>query len=411
MWLAPGLVAPTQAGAVASENRSTTQSGSQSVARTMRICHVIESSSGGSCRIVLALLRDQLEAGHDVALIYSPLRSEAFFTNAIAALQPRLRVRTTPMARTVGPHDLLAAWRLHRALTALGPFDVIHGHSSKGGALTRIAGLALKRSAIIYMPHAFVTMAPAMSRIYRGVEWLASWFCDAIVVGSQQEYDHARNELRVPASRLRLIRLGIDLAWHGDREKARAALGLSPEIFTVGFVGRLAAQKNPMRLAHVIKIAASARPDLRFVVVGDGELTGHFLEALSALDLRRRTIVAPDADGREMMAAFDCLVCTSDYESFGLIFPEALASGAPIVSPPVGVAHEAIIEGETGVLTSFDAESIAQGVLEIAAKSERDRARMTASCRAQAPNFDILKMADAMRALYSELVARKSSDA
>lgn len=378
------------------------------VARKMRICHVIESSSGGSSRVVAGLLRDQVEAGHDVTLIYSPVRAEAQFTDAVAEIGGALRVRALPMYREVGPHDAVSGWRLLRVLRELGPFDVVHGHSSKAGALARLAGLFLDKTVVVYTPHAFVTLAPDASRLYGVVEWAASWFCDAIILGSRQEYAHAREALHLPASRLRLIQLGVDFTHTPDRQKARAALGLSPDAFVVGFVGRMAPQKNPLRLARVFGLTAGARPDLRFVAVGNGELLDVFSAELHAQRVAEATTLAPHADGREMMAAFDCLVCVSDYESFGLIFPEALAAGVPIVSPPVGVAPEAVVAGETGVLTSFEPDDIARGVLEIAAMTPDERRRMAAACREKAGAFDAATTAAKTRELYEELLARKT---
>lgn len=373
----------------------------------MRICHVIEPSSGGSGRIVAGLLRDQVAAGHDVSLIYSPLRADSQFTDAVAEVGPSLRVRAVDMARAVGPGDVISTWRLWRALNDFGPFDIIHSHSSKAGALTRIAGLFFKKTAIVYTPHAFVTLAPEASRLYGVVEWMASWFCDAIILGSEQEHQHALKALHLPAARLRVIPMGVDVNFVSDRTTARGALRLSQDAYIVGFVGRLAAQKNPARLAQVFGLLAIARPDLRFVVVGDGEMADIFAAELRAQQVDDRTTIVTDADGRGMMAAFDCLVCTSDYESFGLIFPEALAAGTPIVTPPVGVAEQAVVPGETGVLTRFDPTDIAGGVLQIAAMSPETRQRMAQQCRERARLFDLAETASRTRALYEELVSRK----
>lgn len=374
----------------------------------MRICHVIESASGGSSRVVVDLLRDQVAAGHDVTLIYSPVRAEAPFTDAVAAMGDVLRVRRLRMRRAVGVHDVIACVELFRALRSLGPFDVIHGHSSKAGALTRIAGLFLPGAVIVYTPHAFITLSPDASAVYGAIEWAASWFCDAILLGSEQEFVHARERLHLPAARLRLLPMGADLAYPSDRAGTRRALGLLAEDFAVGFVGRLSPQKNPLRLARVFHLAARARPDLRFVIVGDGDMREALTGALDALGVARATILAPQLDGRDAMPAFDCLVCTSDYEPFGLVFVEALAAGVPIVSPPVGVAPIAIVGGETGVLTSFEPQDIARGVVEIAAMTEAARGAMAQACRERARLFDIRQTTAETRRVYEELLARKA---
>ena len=308
--------------------------------------------------------------------------------------------------RLVGWRDIVAAWKLLRLLRRLGPFDVVNSHSSKAGALARMAGVFLPGVPQLYTPHAFITMAPGAPRIYALIEWLASWFCDAIIVGSQQEWEHARGSLHISASRLRLIPMGVDLDARADRANARRLLEAEEGVFTVGFVGRLVAQKNPERLADVFALLAAQAPDARCVVVGQGllreELQGH----LERRGLRDRVRLLGGRDARALMPGFDCLVCTSDYESYGLIFPEALAAGVPIVTPPVGVAQEAVIEGETGFITSFDARDIAAGVMKLVALDAPARARMSERCRAHSQRFDFAETARRTRALYERVMRR-----
>lgn len=375
----------------------------------MRICHVIESSSGGSSQVVFDLLRHGVASGDQLTLIYSPVRAEPQFTRSIEALRGQVRIHALPMQRRVGWSDLGAAWRLLRLLRRLGPFDIVHSHSSKAGALTRFVGLFLPGAAQVYTPHAFVTMAPGAPFAYGAIEWLASWFCEAIIVGSAQEFDHARDRLRISPARLRLIPMGVDLAYQADREPARKALNAQNADYLVGFVGRLVAQKNPRRLADVFAKVAARKPQTRFVVVGDGPLRADFERELARRGLGDRVLLLRGYNARELMPGFDCLVCTSDFESFGLIFPEALAAGAPIVTPPVGIAREAVIENETGHLTGFDASDIAEGVVSLAALDEPARAQMSEKCRRHARQFDFVETARRTRALYESLVAKTSS--
>ena len=51
-----------------------------------------------------------------------------------------------------------------------------------------------------------------------------------------------------------------------------------------------------------------------------------------------------------MYAKCDIFVAPSRYESFGLIFIEAMASGKPVIGTRVGGIPEIIIEGQNGLL-------------------------------------------------------------
>src|ERR1700722_7987378 len=135
----------------------------------MRICHVLEAS-GGVGNVVIDLARFGLAAGDDVTVIYAPNRATPNFVKAMASM-PGLKPIALSMQRGVGPHDLIDFWKLYRGLRRAGPFDVIHLHSSKAGALGRAAGIFFPRAVKIYTPHAFMTLAPDASPVYGWIEW------------------------------------------------------------------------------------------------------------------------------------------------------------------------------------------------------------------------------------------------
>src|SRR5450755_4304055 len=106
----------------------------------MRICHIIESA-GGSVQVVVDLLKTNIAAGDDATLIYSPNRLEDRYIPVLEAIKDRVTLIPHSMQRKVGVHDLWDAWKLYRLIKSNGPFDIIHSHSSKAGALARISGL------------------------------------------------------------------------------------------------------------------------------------------------------------------------------------------------------------------------------------------------------------------------------
>ena len=230
----------------------------------MRICHVIELA-GGTSQVVLDLLRANVKAGDDATLIYSAERIEPRYTEEFAKLQGRVKFYVLPMQRKVGPHDLIDAFKLYRLIKKTGPYDVIHSHSSKGGALARLTGWLFPKTIQVYTPHAFMTMSPDASRVYGWIEWLLSWFSDAIVCVSAQEFRHARDDLKIAENKLHIIPNGVPFDYPADRAKARAQMGFGDADYIVGFVGRLVPQKNLQRLVEVfaIRSRAAARAEAR----------------------------------------------------------------------------------------------------------------------------------------------------
>src|SRR4029079_12057804 len=145
------------------------------------------------------------------------------------------------------PLDALDVRRLIAVIRTHGPFDLIHGHSSKGGALARLAARWLGIPSI-YTPHAFVTLDPTLPRwkraLYGRIErWLAQHSAGVIAV-SEDEAAHAR-ALGIDARMVHVVHNGLATIDFLPREQARSQLRLSPDDFVIGFIGRLAAQKAP----------------------------------------------------------------------------------------------------------------------------------------------------------------------
>lgn len=125
----------------------------------------------------------------------------------------------------------------------------------------------------------------------------------------------------------------------------RAELAPNGELL-VGFVGRLAPEKEVDRLAALAGMAG-----VRVVIVGDGP----------ELDLIRERI--PDAAflgaryGEELSAAYaslDVFVHTGPHETFCQAVQEAMASGLPVLAPDAGGPRDLVLPGRTGYLLPAD---------------------------------------------------------
>ncbi|MFF2661957.1 glycosyltransferase family 4 protein [Kitasatospora sp. NPDC058032] len=144
--------------------------------------------------------------------------------------------------------------------------------------------------------------------------------------------------------RVHLWPRGVDcVRFHpGHRDEVlRHRLGRPGEVL-VGYVGRLAVEKQVDRLAEVSRL-----PGVRLVVVGDGPCRARLAAALpDALFLGRRT-------GHELArlyASFDLFAHPGPFETFGQTLQEAMASGLPVVAPAAGGPLDLVRPGRTGFL-------------------------------------------------------------
>ena len=369
----------------------------------MRVCHVLESAGGGSGQVVIDLARAGLALGDEVTLIFSPKRAEASFLDGIASI-PGLTLIESPMHNQVGFHDLPDVWRLYKHLRHAGPFDVVHAHSSKAGALVRLVGVAFPNAAKVYTPHCFVTMDSGASRHYAYIERFLSWFCDAIIAVSQFENEHAVARIGINSRKITLIPNGISGNSTSERGLARRVLGYEDDDLVLGFVGRLSSQKNPIRLIQAFEIARELHPSLKLAMIGDGPLRVAIEEETIKRGLSEQIRFFGQISGREVIAAFDALTCSSNYEGFPVVFLEALVAGVPIVTTPIGGARECVIEGQTGfVADNFSAESLALALLRMVTRKPQARQEMSDRARVHASQFGGEGITTLTRSLYQRV--------
>lgn len=326
--------------------------------RILKIALILETSGGGSGRHVLDLAEGLVARGHAVTVVWSPVRADESFKARLFGLEG-VRQVTVDLQRSVGLHDWAGLRALSRLLQAEGPFDILHAHSSKAGALTRLLPRRLP-GARLYTPHALRTMDPAISRrgyrIYGGIERLLALRGDPIIAVSQAERAHAI-ALGLRPGQVTCIPNGADPVPGADRARARAEIGLGPEEFAVGFVGRMVDQKNPQLFVEALRAAARQAPNIRGVMMGDGPLMEAVRAQAEGLPIR----FLGWCDAPALVYGLDTLCITSRYEALAYSFLEALQAHVPLVTAPVGGAEETVEEGRTGYVLPAEAPAEAYG--------------------------------------------------
>jgi glycosyltransferase involved in cell wall biosynthesis len=212
---------------------------------------------------------------------------------------------------------------------------------------------------------------------------------------------------RLGFERLVLWQRGVDATMFRPdrpaRQEIRNALGWSPEDPVIGYVSRIAPEKNVDYLADALSIVATRRPDVRVLMVGDGP---------SRAALERR--LGPSArfvgyktgeDVADHFAAADIFAFSSLTETFGNVVLEAKASGLPVVALRAGGVGETVRSGETGLLIDPNEppNRMADALLSLVERPD-ERRRMAEAARRYAESQSWAAIMGGLRDRYLSVV-------
>ncbi len=199
----------------------------------------------------------------------------------------------------------------------------------------------------------------------------------------------------MPPERIEVLYPGVDTdRFHPgvDGAGVRHEAGIAPDAPVVALVARFQNVKGHEVFQDMARRVLREIPAARFLVAGENIQTGadsaykrRILQA--AQDdpgLRGRLVyLGFRADVERVLAAADVVVCSSFFESYGLVNVEAMACGRPVVSTNRGGPAETVVHGETGFLTPpGDAEALAFHVVDLL-RDPALRARLGAAGRAR----------------------------
>ena len=189
------------------------------------------------------------------------------------------------------------------------------------------------------------------------------------------------------------------------RAEVRAELGVAPDAPLVVTVANLRATKDHRTLLAAARDVHDVRPDVHFLLVGDGPLRAE-LEALTA-DLGLAGVVhflGTRDDVADLLAAADLFVLSSRHEGLPIAMLEAMAAGLPSVLTAVGGIPDVVAGGRAARLVSpGDPPTLAASIVELVGDDLLRRA-MGEDARELSGGFDIATAVRAYERVYEELV-------
>ena len=143
------------------------------------------------------------------------------------------------------------------------------------------------------------------------------------------------------------------------REVLRRQLGLQPEDFVIGTVGRLDAIKNiPLLLKALAEIHhknTSVNGSLKGLLVGDGPEREELQRITASLNIEKNIVFAGyRTDATDLLQCMDLFVLCSFSEGTSMALLEAMAAGIPAIVTDVGGNPELITNNANGWVIPTD---------------------------------------------------------
>jgi glycosyltransferase involved in cell wall biosynthesis len=375
---------------------------------SLRVLMVVESAGAGTGRHVLDLAEGLQQRGVEVHVIYSTGRVDDQFLDRLAELKD-VRHRALHMRTAPHPSDIGVLWAVRRYMRKFGQFDVIHGHSSKGGAIARLAALGTPTTAF-YTLHGLIMMDPQLARwkwlLYYAIERGLSLRTSRIIAVSPEER-RAAVKLGFGDARLAMIPNGIEQLKLTPRAEARRTMGVTDDALVIGFVGRLVEQKAPEVLIEAFASASVVSPQLRLALVGSGPLGNSMRKLAVRLGIEDKVIFLGSRDARGVYAGFDLFAMASRKEGLPYVVLEAMATGLPVVATSTSGVEILVVSDSNGtVVPPDDVGAFAQALMGFATNPEK-LARASQAALERVRQFSIGAMVESTLAVYRDSIALK----
>jgi glycosyltransferase involved in cell wall biosynthesis len=230
--------------------------------------------------------------------------------------------------------------------------DVLCCHGYKADI---IGYLAARRVGIpsVSVSHGWTGASPRV-KVYEAADRRVIRWMDRVVAVSEGQAAKVRRA-GVRPERVAVIHNAVhagrfDAVDPAGRDALHALFPRAPGL-VVGAIGRLSPEKGFDQLILAARTLADARPDVGFVLFGEGPLREALRGQVVRAGLEGRFVLAGHrADIDRFLPHLDVLAMSSHTEGLPCVLLEAMAAGVPVVATAVGGIPEAVADGASGFL-------------------------------------------------------------
>src|SRR5438093_3061994 len=303
--------------------------------------------------------------------------------------------------------DLSAAWRLSRTVKRLVP-DVLHAHDPHGVAMAALA-LSLGAGASRKGGRAPALVAARRVDFHLKANSFSRWKhrqVDCFIAASEAIRQMLIAD-GVPEDRTVTVHEGIDV----EHVLAAPLVDVHQAFFlphgspVVGNIAALVPHKGQRHLIEAAHIVVQKLPDVRFVILGEGELREALERLIKEYHLEKHVLLPGfRTDVLGCLKSFDLFVMSSVTEGLGTSLLDAMACSRPIVATEAGGIPEVVENGVTGLLVPpRDHTAMADAIVTLINDQARRRQMGNAGFARVNDRFTVERMIAGTAAVYARV--------
>lgn len=352
------------------------------------------------------------ERGHDVD-VYTQRRPQAETALRISE-NVTVRAVTRPRRHLVTFETLYYSVQTRQSV-AFDQYDVVHGTlmpastialadrlgintplvlTSHSFALSEVFAHTADQPADYLLKYAFHPMNVVMDNI-------AGRSADRIIAISSQMEAQLTERYGIGSDKVTMISHGVDTERFHPQTGVHEAV--SSNKLTMLFVGRLITRKGADLAIEAV--AAAKSEDVELLIAGTGRMEKDLKELANDLGIAERVSFlgyVPDEELPLLYSSADATLFASNYEGFGLVLLESLASGTPVLGTPVGGVPDFISDGKNGFVLPEEAKRFGQRIDEIASDAAKLR-KMSEDARSSVADRTWNRVAKEVEAVYENI--------
>jgi len=236
--------------------------------------------------------------------------------------------------------------------------ELVHTHSSKAGIIGRMAAQACRIPVIVHSAHGFSfheSQNPIIHRLYVMLERYGARRTNALIAGGYDVMEYGLGKKVGGREIYSVIYAGVDLDSfrnaQPDRNEYLNRFNLKGSTFTVGMVGNLKKQKNPLEFVEIAYRVLESDQDIQFIFAGDGPLRSKVNKRLLRYGIEDKVkFIGWVDDPQNFINSIDVFILTSLWEGLPCTLSQAIVSNKPCIATNIGGNREILKDFDSGFI-------------------------------------------------------------